>query len=116
MITKQKIKKIAEIAAHSAVIPDDIKTYVLEILTKQELKDFLRNYRNALDKKRVYITTSTDVSQNEIKELLPNLKGKELILSHDESLGGGIKIRQEDTITDYTFRKYIDDTIEKLKN
>lgn len=116
MLTKQKIKKIAEIAAQSNIIPDDIRTYVLEILTKQELKDFLRNYRNALDKKRVYITTSTDVSQKEILDLLPNLKGKELILSQDASLGGGIKIRQTDTITDYTFKKYIDDTIEKLKN
>lgn len=116
MITKQKIKKIAQIAAMSDTIPQDIEKFVLEILTKQELKDFLRNYKNALDKKRVYISTSTEISKNDILELLPQFKNKEVILTADTTLGGGIKIKQDDTIIDFTFKKYIEDTIDKLKN
>jgi F0F1-type ATP synthase delta subunit len=116
MITKQKIKKIAQLAAMSDTIPQDIERYVLEVLTKQELKDFLRSYKNALDKKRVYISTSTSLTKNEVAKLLPQFTDKELILTTDETLGGGIKIKQDDTIMDFTFKKYINDTIEKLKN
>ncbi len=116
MVTKQKIKKLAQLAAGNDSIPADIEQFVLEVLTKQELKDFLRNYKSALDKKRVYIATSTDIPKSEITKLLPQFKDKELILSTDKALGGGIRIKQNDTITDFTFKKYIDDTIEKLKN
>lgn len=116
MITKQKIKRLAQMAAENDTIPQDIEKFVLEVLTKQELKDFLRNYKNSLDKKRVYISTSTKIERNEISKLLPQFKNKELILTIDETLGGGIKIKQDDTIIDFTFKKYIDDTIEKLKN
>lgn len=116
MITKQKNKKLAQIAAENDTIPADIEKFVLEVLTKQELKDFLRNYKRALDKKRVYVTTSTEITKAEIANLLPQYKTRELILTTDNTLGGGIRVKQDDTVTDFTFKKYIEDTIEKLKN
>lgn len=115
-MTIQKIKKLAQLAAENDTIPQDIEKYVLEVLSKQELKVFLRNYKSALDKKRIYISTSTTISKGDITNFLPQFRGKELILTTDETLGGGIKIKHDDTIIDFTFKKYIDDTIEKLKN
>lgn len=115
-MTKQKLKKLAQLAAENDTIPQDIEKYVLEVLNKQELKVFLRNYKSALDKKRVYISTSTAITKSDISNFFPQFRDKELILTTDETLGGGIKIKQDDTIIDFTFKKYIDDTIEKLKN
>lgn len=116
MLQKQKIKKLALIAAEKEAIPQDIEQYVLEVMTKQELKDFLRYYKSALEKKRVHITTSTLVSNMEMANLKEQFKNKSLIISEDKTLGGGIRIRENDTIIDFTFKKYINDTIEKLKN
>lgn len=116
MGNKQKIKRLAIIAAKSSTIPRDIEEYVLTCFKKQELKEFLHYYKDALSKNRVFVTSSLDLSE-ENKTLLKSIfKEKELITLKEEDLGAGIKIRQNDTIIDYTFKKYINDTIEKLKN
>ncbi len=116
MMTKQKIKKLAQLAAEDDTIPQDIEKYVLEVLSKQELKVFLGSYKSALDKKRVHASTSTEITKSDFLNIFPEFKNKELMLTIDETLGGGIKIKQDDTIIDFTFKKYIDETIDKLKN
>jgi len=116
MINKQKIRKLAYIAAQEDVIPKDIEQYVLNYLGKQELKAFLSFYKNALNKKRVYVSTSSGISKESLKALKDQYKVKEIIEITDETLGAGIKLREDDMIVDFTFKKYINDTIEKLKN
>ncbi len=112
----QKLKNLAEIAAKNDRIPNDISNYIFTFLSKQELKIFLGFYKNALDKKRVYITTSGNLSTESLKSLKNIYKDKELIIEIDPTLGAGIKIREKDMITDFTFKKYIDQTIDSLKD
>lgn len=116
LMSKRKIRKLAQMAAANDIIPQDIERYVLEVLNKQELKVFLESYKSVLDKNRVYISTSTEISKSQVTNAFPQFRNKELILTTDETLGGGIKMRQDDTIIDFTFKKFIDDTIDKLKN
>jgi len=116
MINNQKIKKLATIAASSNIIPEDIKSYVLTILGKQELKSFLSYYKRELDKRRVYVTTTEEISSEMMKELKSIFKHKEIMTSIDPSVGGGLKLTEDDMIVDFTFKKYINDTIERLKN
>jgi F0F1-type ATP synthase delta subunit len=116
MINRQKIKKLAIIAAENKTIPADIEEFVLTQLGKQELKIFLGFYKKALTKKRVYITSSDHVSDEIIKTLKGIYKDKEILTTVDESLGAGMKLTEDDTIIDFTFKKYINDTIEELKN
>lgn len=116
MINNQKIKKLAIIAASSSSIPEDIKSYVLTILGKKELKTFLSYYRRALDKKRVYITSSNEISSEMMKELKSIFDEKDIMTSIDPTVGGGLKLIEDDMVVDFTFKKYINDTIEKLKN
>lgn len=116
MINKQKIRKLAHIAADTKTIPADIQEFVLKYLGKQELKTFLAFYKNALNKKRIYVSSSDNLSADSLKMLKDIYTGKEIVELHDESLGAGLKIVNDDMVVDFTFKKYINDTIEKLKN
>ena len=113
---EQKLKKLAIIAAASNNIPADIQEYVLNYLGKQDVKVFLRFYRSALDKKRIYISSAGSLTVATESLLKNTYKGKEIVVDIDPSLGAGLRIRENDTIVDFTFKKYIDETIETLKD
>ncbi len=113
---EQKLKQLAILASKSDSIPEDIASYLLNYLGKQELKVFLRFYKNEIDRKRVYVSTPQNLSQDSMKTLKNLYAQKEIILSVDPTLGAGLKIQQNDTIVDFTFKKYIDDTIDTLKD
>lgn len=116
MINKQKIKKLAFIAADSKAIPVDIEKFVLTRLGKSELKAFLAFYKAALSKKRVYVTSAEELSSESVKMIKSIYNDKEIIEIKDESLGAGLKLVNDDMVIDFTFKKYINDTIVKLKN
>lgn len=116
MYNKQKIKRIAQIAAESKTIPEDIGQFVLKCLNKQELKTFLHYYKWSLEKKRVYVTSASELSLDNLSQIKSHYKGKEVITMVDKNLGAGIKLQNDDLVVDFTFKKYITDTIEKLKN
>lgn len=116
MLTKQKIRKLAEITAQSSQVPKDIEGYVLDIMSKHELKEFLRVLKIELDKRRVFVTSSEALSAENLALLKREYKGKEMINSIDTSLGGGIKIKDNDLVIDFSYKKFIDDTIDRIKN
>ncbi len=116
MINKQKIKKLAQIAAEKPQIPRDVEEFVLTKMSKQELKDFLKYFRLELDKKRVYVVSSDAISKDNLNSLKKQYADKELIESLDQTIGGGIKIKDNDLVIDFSFKTFINDTIEKIKN
>ena len=116
MIQKQKIKKLAQLAAAHDLIPKDIEQYVLTSLLKQDLKDFLRYYREELDNKRVYIQSPKALTADENDLITKMYKGKDLVVTLDDELGAGLLLRENDMIIDFSFRGYINGTIDKLKN
>lgn len=116
MVNKQKIKKLAMIAAKEKKIPSDIEEYVLKHMDKQELKDFLVFYKNALSKERVYVFSANSISSTNMDILKNHYNDRELIFETDETLGAGIRLVNNDLIVDYTFKNILDETIEKLKN
>lgn len=116
MHNKQKLKKLAQIAAASKVIPSDIEEFVLKCLNKQELKTFLHYFKSELSKQRVYVASATPISSEIASQIKKMYADKELINHIDEDLGAGIRLQHDDLVVDFTFKKYINDTIEKLKN
>ena len=116
MINTQKIRKLALIAAESKNIPADIEQFVLKYLGKQDLKTFLAFYKNALNKRRVYVSSADKLSTDNLKMLKDIYNAKDIIELSDQSLGAGLKLVNDDMVVDFTFKKYINDTIEKLKN
>ena len=90
MVNKQKIKKLAMIAAKEKKIPSDIEEYVLKHMDKQELKDFLVFYKNALSKERVYVFSANSISSTNMDILKNHYNDRELIFETDETLGACI--------------------------
>lgn len=116
MINKQKIRKLAQIAASQSTMPRDVEEFVLKHMSKNELKDFLKFFKIELDKRRVYVISSDTLSGSVLNDLKDKFKDKEMVLSIDESLGAGLKIKDNDMVIDLSFQKYINDTIDELKN
>jgi F0F1-type ATP synthase delta subunit len=116
MYNNKRLKKLAEIAVQNDKIPEDISEYVLQYLSKKELKEFLYFYKAALEKKRVHVFSSVELSKEELLKLKEVYKGKDILTVIDNTLGGGLKIRENDMTIDFTFKNYINETIEKLKD
>lgn len=116
MVNKQKLKKLAIIAAKENKIPRDIEEYVLKHLEKQELKEFLWFYKNALSRERVYVSSSHPIAADNLELLKKRYNNKELIFDTDETLGAGIRLVDNDLIVDFSFKNILDETIEELKN
>lgn len=112
---KAILKDLAKSCASSEKLSNKVVKYILDNLTKQDLKIFLSYYKTELDKKRVYVTASSTIDKDTMIALKNAYKGLDLEINYDKSVGAGIKIQQNDMIVDFTFKKYIEDTIEKLK-
>lgn len=89
--------------------------FILNKLSNKDLKTFTRYLRSELEKQRVYVTTSSQLTAMTKKTLVSAYKGKEIIEITDSTVGAGIKIQESDSIIDFTFKRYINDTINKLK-
>lgn len=114
MKKKNKIlKKIAiSLIREKKIDKETIKT--LLSLDKESLKAVLFFYKALLSKQRVYVASASPLSKELIKELEEIYPDREIQITIDESLGAGIKIEKDDTITDFTFKKSITDIIEDL--
>jgi F0F1-type ATP synthase delta subunit len=110
----EKLKKLAEISAKEKTIPEDIRRFLLTQLNKNDLKIFLRHYKNVLRNKRVYVTSSDNLSKDQQTNLKKSYPEKDLIFTTDSTIGAGIKIQDNDTIFDLTFKKHITDMIGEL--
>ena len=111
---KNKIRLLAKLTGKNRTISKEIGSFVLD-LNRKDLKIFLSNYRNSLQKNRAYATSASKLSAESSKKLAEIFKGKQLITAVDSSVGAGIMIKQDDSVVDFTFKKYINDTIEMLK-
>lgn len=116
MYSNKKLKKLAHIASENDKIPEDITEFVLKRLSKKELKDFLYFYKAELEKKRVYVYAAVKLSVKELTDLKSLYKNKEILPIIDGSLGGGLRIKEDDMVVDFTLKNYINETIEKLKS
>jgi len=112
---KNNLKHLAELTAKEKTISKKTGDFILKSLNRKNVKIFLHFYRNELQKKRTYVTTASVLSSESLKSLKNLFKEKIIVSNIDSNVGAGIKVRQEDIIIDYTFKRYIDDTIELLK-
>ena len=112
---KNNLKRLAELLAKEDTISKKAGDFILKSLNRKNVKIFLHFYENELEKKRAYVTSASKLSIESLNSLKELFKYKEIISNIDNAVGAGIKVRQADIIIDYTFKRYIDDTIELLK-
>lgn len=109
------IKLLAQSCVNNPKLTGKTISFIFKSLSKRELKFFLNCYRIALNKKRIYITASSQLDKTALRLLKTTYKDYELEFTYNKDIGAGIKVQQNDMIIDYTFKKYVTDTISQLK-
>ena len=112
---KNNLKNLAILIAKEKAVSKKSCDFILESLNRRNVKILLHFYRNEWQKKCAYVTTASGLSIESLNSLKNLFRGKEIISNTDSAVGAGIKIQQGDSIIDYTFKRYINDTIELLK-
>lgn len=111
---KIDLKKLARVTILSDNIDTNVKEYVLTKLTRAELKEYLVHLKSLTQRSTVTVVGREITT--ELKNKIGNIyKDKKIIFVTDETISDGIKIIDNDTITDLTLENYIDNTIEELK-
>lgn len=113
-MNNKDIKQLAKSMAKNA-ITKDVSSYILKRLTKEELKTFLYSFKNEVNKHQVIISTSGTPSATLKKNLEKKYAPRKIHYVINENLGGGIKIQENDIVTDYTFQNIVHQTINALK-
>lgn len=111
---KKIIKTLAKSLAKENLFSSNVVTFILK-LGRDDLKYFLSNYKLGLKKNTVSVTSASEITSENLKEINQIYKNKRVIKKTDPRLGAGIKIEESDNIIDFTFKKYINDTIQMLK-
>lgn len=100
-------KLVAMTFTPSGDVNPAVASWVLENLTRSQLKAYLAALRRELRRRRVYVELSGG-SANEVGgELGERYPDRELAISRDESLGAGVRVSAGDDIVDASIRGYL---------
>ena len=111
---KVDLKKLARVTVLNDNIDTGVREYVLTKLSRAELKEYLLHLKSLTQRNTVTVI-GREITQ-ELKKRIGNIyKDKKIIFVADATISEGIKIIDNDTITDLTLENYIDNTIEELK-
>lgn len=108
MINNQFIKNLASATFNDdASINSEIADYALGKLKKNDLKIYLRRITKLNAEKTVIVTTAENL-KTEIKNKIENMfKNKKINYEINPKLGGGIMIKDNDMIINYTINGII---------
>lgn len=112
---KSDIKKLAQVSFDKGIVNKNVVDYVMDKLSKADLKLFLFFLTQEIDKNTVSVVSSHELTTQD-KKRLENIFEKEVFnYKTDISLGAGIVIKSEDTIIDASIKGAVNQTINQLK-
>ena len=95
-------------------INEEVAAWVLQNLSRSQLKSYLAAVRREMRRRRVYVALSggkeSDVS-GQIGEQYP---GRELTVSRDDALGAGVRVSAGDDIVDASVKGYLRELLEEI--
>lgn len=113
---KREIKELAKLLVANDKIAPKTAEYILNNLSKKDLKDLLFSLRVEGQKRRVVIKTSEEIDDSTKMQLEERFDGKDIVWEEDENLGGGIIIEDADDTMDFSMRSLIKKTVDELKS
>jgi F0F1-type ATP synthase delta subunit len=109
------IHRLVELTlAADGTVDDRLVPAVLGRLTRTQLKEYLAGLRRKARTLRVEVAVSGEPGPDARSELERTFGGREIVVSRDEALGGGVKINAGDDVLDASVRGYLRATLEKL--
>lgn len=100
---RQQIKQFAQTVAFAGEISEDVSKWLLNNLTKAEMKQFVKYLSAEIKELTVtakYAGEPSDAVKNRIQQMF---RDKKIVyIRDDEEIGAGIKLEFGDYILDYT--------------
>jgi hypothetical protein len=100
--------------AEDGTVDQKVAEYVLK-LPRSELKEYLAALRREIRRRRVDVSLTGPGEEPLRGELGSAFSGRELVVSRDDALGGGVKVRSGDDVIDASAQGYVRHIIEKLR-
>ena len=95
-------------------VKEGVAEMLLERLSRSQLKEFLAALRREIKGRHVYVSVAGESGPAVSGAMAERFPGRELDLSRDDSLGGGVRISAGDDIVDASMQGYIRQIIEEL--
>jgi len=115
-VNKKTVKILARKSLKGDLV-DEIKVKKLyPLLKREELKAYLRELKELVDKNTVYITLPSDeeLSNDARKIFSKNFPGKNVKVSLDPSLIGGVRIKNYDMIYELSIRDQLEEALKSI--
>lgn len=114
-MTNSQLRKAAKLIVLENKL--DLKTakYMVNKLTKAEIKSFLKYLKLEYEKHTVRVITSTDLPELLKKQLEEKYLNKKVIFKIDKNQKEGICVITNDTIINLTLDGYLAQTVDILK-
>jgi F0F1-type ATP synthase delta subunit len=109
-------KKLARLTlTTSGEVDGRIASFALNRLSRSELKNYLFHLREEIARRRVEVSVAGPADETLWKELEKEFSDKETIVSSDETLGAGVRVRDGDDVIDASVKGLVEETIDRLK-
>jgi hypothetical protein len=105
--------------AEQSIAPDGsvderVAEAVLRRLTRAQLKEYLAGLRRQVRAQRVEAAVSGGTPEDAQRALSGAFSGKEIVVTKDDALGGGLTVSSGDDVLDASVRGYLRTTMDRL--
>ncbi len=112
----KELRNIAYAIVAQQIVDKKKMNALIERLSVEELRTFVKYLKDALARNTITVTAAAEAS-DEIKKFFDTkYKDKRVLYQKDESIGGGLVVKIEDDVYDYSVKNYIETTVNTLQN
>ncbi len=95
-------------------INEEIAAWVLQNLSRSQLKSYLSALRREMRRRRVFVALSGGKESEVGGQIGERYPGKELSVYRDDALGAGVKVSAGDDIMDASVKGYLRKLLEEI--
>ncbi|HVP17504.1 MAG TPA: hypothetical protein VMU36_00805, partial [Spirochaetia bacterium] len=95
-------------------INEEIAVFVMQNLSRSQLKSYLSALRREMRRRRVYVALSGGKESDVSGQIGVRYPGRELSVSRDDGLGAGVKVSAGDDIMDASVTGYLRELLEEI--
>ena len=95
-------------------INEEVAAWVLQNLSRSQLKSYLAALRREMRRRRVYVALSGGTESDVSGQIGARYPGRELEVSRDDALGAGVRVSAGDDIVDASVKGYLRELLEEI--
>jgi ATP synthase delta (OSCP) subunit len=95
-------------------INEEIAAWVLQQLSRSQLKSYLSALRREMRRRRVYVALSGGKESEVSGQIGERYPGRELSVYTDDALGAGVKVSAGDDIVDASVKGYLRELLKEI--